>query len=358
MRKKLYAVLLILAASAACLFAISLDAEARGNAVLTSGDVSYAFSHNPAFLASSGFSLELPLTARLFNASGVLSNDLVENISDIASMDEERMVSGILDLLREFSGTMPLLSIEERISLTAFGMGASISASERVITTGGSVGLNLSLALNGTLSAGFAHKFGFEDGWSLSAGAILNLDYMIYTSPAGVETVVGIMLDPDGSGGFSIYSGHAVSADIGVNVTYPLGFSTAFVVRNLGSGYHMNDDEGNSFILPNPVEIDTAAGWSGQWSFFALDLEIGMRGWNRIRSYPDLLESLNAGASLAITKFIDINLGIDGGYPACGVTLDFLCFEIAAAYYWQDFGVVYGLAPRDVLSLEIALSFE
>ena len=57
MRKKLYAVLLILAASAACLFAISLDAEARGNAVLTSGDVSYAFSHNPAFLASSGFSL-------------------------------------------------------------------------------------------------------------------------------------------------------------------------------------------------------------------------------------------------------------------------------------------------------------
>ena len=358
MRKKLYAVLLILAASAACLFAISLDAEARGNAVLTSGDVSYAFSHNPAFLASSGFSFELPLTARLFNASGVLSNDLVENISDIASMDEERMVSGILDLLREFSGTMPLLSIEERISLTAFGMGASISASERVITTGGSVGLNLSLALNGTLSAGFAHKFGFEDGWSLSAGAILNLDYMIYTSPAGVETVVGIMLDPDGSGGFIIYSGHAVSADIGVNVNCPLGFSTAFVVRNLGSGYHMNDDEGNSFILPNPVEIDTAAGWSGQWSFFALDLEIGMRSWNRIRSYPDLLESLNAGASLAITKFIDINLGIDGGYPACGVTLDFLCFEIAAAYYWQDFGVVYGLAPRDVLSLEIALSFE
>ena len=103
MRKKLSALLIIIAASAACLSAISLDAEARGNAVLTSEDVSYAFTHNPAFLSSSGFSLELPLTARLFNASGVLSNDLVENISDIASMDEERMVSGILDLLREFS---------------------------------------------------------------------------------------------------------------------------------------------------------------------------------------------------------------------------------------------------------------
>lgn len=358
MRKKLSALLIIIAASAACLSAISLDAEARGNAVLTSEDVSYAFTHNPAFLSSSGFSLELPLTARLFNASGVLSNDLVENISDIASMDEERMVSGILDLLREFSGTMPLVSIEERITLTLFGMGASISASERVITTGGSVATNLSLDLRGTLSAGFAHKFDFDDGWSLAAGAILNLDYMIYTSPAGVETVVGIMLDPDGSGDFSIYSGHAVSADIGINITYPLGFSTAFTVRNLGSAYHMNNDNGNSFTLPNPVEIDTAAGWKGSWSILSLDLEIGMRGWNRIRSYPDLLESLNAGASLGITKFIDINLGLDGGYPACGITLDFLCFEIAAAYYWQDFGVVYGLAPRDVLSLEIALSFE
>ena len=358
MKKKLSSLIIFLICAMTCLNAVSIDARARGNAVLTSEDVSYAFSHNPAFLASSDFSLEIPLSARLYNASGILKNDFISNLSDIASMDQERMVSGILDLLREFSGTMPLVSIEERIALTLFGMGASISASERVITTGGSVATNLSLDLRGTLSAGFAHKFDFDDGWSLAAGAILNLDYMIYTSPAGVETVVGIMLDPDGSGGFSIYSGHAVSADIGVNVTYPLGFSTAFVVRNLGSGYHMNDGEGNSFILSNPVEIDTAAGWSGQWSFFSFDLEIGMRGWNRIRSYPDLLESLNAGASLAITKFIDINLGIDGGYPACGLTLDFLCFEIAAAYYWQDFGIVYGLAPRDVLSLEIALSFE
>ncbi len=358
MKKKLSSLIIFLICAMTCLNAVSIDARARGNAVLTSEDVSYAFSHNPAFLASSGFSLEIPLAARLYNASGMLKNDFIGNISDIASMDQERMVNGILDLLREFSGTMPLVSIEERIDITLFGLGASISASERVITTGGSVATNLSLDLSGTLSAGFAHEFRFDDDYTLSAGAILNLDYRMYTNPAGVETVVGILIDSEGYGDFRIYSGHAVSFDIGVNVTYPLGFSTAFTVRNLGSAYHMNDDEGNSFTLPNPVGIDTAVGWKGSWSFLSLDLEIGMRGWNRIRSYPDLLESLNAGASLGITKFIDINLGLDGGYPACGITLDFLCFEIAAAYYWQDFGVVYGLAPRDVLSLEVALSFE
>ena len=38
-----------------------------------------------------------------------------------------------------------------------------------------------------------------------------------------------------------------------------------------------------------------------------------------------------------------------------GIDLELLCFAISAAWYWQDYGVVYGLAPRDVLSIEIAL---
>ena len=335
----------------------SLSALSRGDAVLTSNEVNYAFFHNPAFLTSKNFSFLLPVNAQIYNISGLISNDLIANITAISSMDEESMVNGLLSLLREFSGTMPLLSMDESLSFTVKGFGLNLALREEVITTGGSVATTLSACIEGELSAGFGFDIPLDE-YHISLGMTPKLLYRVYTSPVGIETAVDFMLDSSLSEAVTVYEALALSMDIGAYVSFPLGFSSALVLRNIGSDYEAAGTDGSVEELENPFAIDTAIGWSGKWSFISLQLELGLRGWNNIRDTIDLMRSFNAGMSLGLTDFVSINAGISGGYPSLGLELDIFCIDLIIAYYWQDYGINYGLNPRDIIALEVAIAFD
>ena len=188
------ALILLIAITMLTLNAASIRALSRGDAVLTSNDVRFSFSHNPAFLSARDYSVNIPINARIYNISGLLENDLVKDISDLSSMDRERMISSLLDLLREFNGTMPLLGLDEDISFTVGGFGLDVSLKESVITSGGSVGTTLSAAVEGAVAAGFGFKYERDD-YLISLGITPKLSYSIYTSPVGIDTAVGILLD-------------------------------------------------------------------------------------------------------------------------------------------------------------------
>ena len=66
----------------------SLRARARSNAVLTSNDVYFSFSHNPAFLSAKDYSVSLPISARVNNVSTLLKSDLI-NFNPSCSAVEE-----------------------------------------------------------------------------------------------------------------------------------------------------------------------------------------------------------------------------------------------------------------------------
>ena len=339
-------------------YSSSLSAVSRGGAVLTSNEINYAFSHNPAFLTSKGFSLILPVNASLYNISGLLDNDLISNIQDIYSMDEERMANGLLSLLREFSGRMPLLSLDESLSFTAGGFGLNLRLQEGVITEGGSVGTMLSAYLEGEISSGLGFDIPFGEDYSLSFGIVPKILYRLYLDPVGIETAVDILLDSSLTEALKVHQGIAVAADIGAYASFPIGFSGALVLRNIGSGYETYGSGGEKEYIENPFEIDTAIGWKGKWSIISLQLELGLRGLKTIRDSIDLMKSFNAGLSLEITDFVDINAGVSGGYPAFGIELDIFCVDFIIAYYWQDYGISYGLNPRDIIALEIAIAFD
>ncbi len=118
--------LIILLLIPAMLGAADTRSMAMGDARLTAYDTDYAFTHNPAALSASGFSLRLPVDASLYNFTPIASNDLIAHIQDLASMDRQRMVNSLLDILRSFNGQMPFIDLDEGLSLTAGGFGVDL----------------------------------------------------------------------------------------------------------------------------------------------------------------------------------------------------------------------------------------
>lgn len=340
--RRIVILIAIAIALASPLSASSVSAQARGNAVLTSDRARYAFSHNPAFLSSSGFSLNIPIQASLYNVTGILGSDFTSNMKGIMFSDPQTMATSVLDILRSFNGTMDLVSLEEGASLSVAGFGAGVFLTQKAMTHHGSVGMHFSLELEAEIDFGLGWRWRLGDDYTLALGLMNRTGFTLTTSHIGVDTLVDIVLDPSQDLDIRIYDTVFDSFDIGAYLAMPLGFSTAVVVRDIGP-----DDQG--------MAIDTAIGWSGKASLFSLEAELGLRAWNEVRDEEDLMKSLNAGLSLGITRFITLSTGIDGGYPSFGIDIHLLCFAISAAWHWQDYGVIYGLAPRDVLSLEIAL---
>lgn len=336
------ACILILLLTCSLLAGTGITAHGRGQAVLTDDSVRHAFTHNPAFITSSDFSLHIPLQTRVHNVTGILGSDFTGNIKGIMSGDARRMATSILDILRSFNGRMDLLEVEEGLSFTLKGLGAGVFLRQKAITYDGSLGMRFALEMEAELDWGLGWRWDLDDGYTIAAGLVNRTRIGLRTSLVGVDTVVDFLLDPSSALDISLEEDIANSFDIGTYFRLPYGFSTSFVVRDIGP-------DGNT------ATIDTAFGWKGSLSILSLSLEAGLKGWSSIRDEVDLMKSLDAGLSLGITSLLSISAGIDGGYPSFGIDLELLCFAISAAWYWQDYGVVYGLAPRDVLSIEIAL---
>ena len=341
--------LLIISFIAIPLFSSSISAISRADAVLTSNDTKYAFSHNPAFLAAKDYSISIPVNARLYNAKALLSNDIIRHINDLGSEDEEKVLNSLLDILREFNSTMPLMRLSERLSFSVGGFGMNLSLKEEVVTSGGSVGTTLSASILAELSSAFAFQCDWDE-YSLEIGVKPKLLYSVATSPVGIDTAVGILIDNSIADNVSLNRSMAVALDAGAYASFPHGLRAAIVLRDIG----FTADEG---FPSKSFSFDTALGYGVSWSFLSLDLEAGLRDITGVRTSVDLMRAFNAGLSIGITDFITINAGINGGYPSFGAGLDLFFINIAVAYYYQDYGVVYGLCPRDVLALEVSLSF-
>lgn len=328
----------------------------RGGAILATGDVRHAFMGNPALLGSGAWSLNLPISLSLNNASEILTSDLVANLSDLASGDEERMVNAVIDFLRAFSGDMPFATLNEGLSFTAGGFGVALHAAESVLTSGGSVGTDLTAALDLLLSAGWGRRAQIAEGWALSAGITWNWRWKLLAGPYGAETAVEILTNPSAISSLPLMTGAALSTDVGLLVEMPLGFRAAAVFRDIGPGYEMTG-QGAPYSISFEPAIDLALGWQRKWWFMSLALEAGMRGVNNIRTGTDAMRAFNCGASLGFSGDIFLNAGIDGGYPAFGILLDLLCFEIDAAWRWRNWSELWGLNPRDELAISLALGF-
>lgn len=320
----------------------SLRARARSNAVLTSNDVYFSFSHNPAFLSAKDYSVSLPISARVNNVSTLLKSDLINDIKDLSSMDEQRMMASLLDLLRDFNGTMPLLTLSESISFTKNGFGMSLRVEQEVITDGGSVGASLSAAIKGEMATGIGFSYDWKD-YYLALGIAPKFSFRLSTSPVGIDTAVAIMLDNSLFDNVEIYQEIALSADAGLYASFPYGFKASLVLRDLG------------YAIDGTASLDLATGWGNKWGIISLDTEIGLKDVTHLRTNVDLMRSFNASVSLSITDFITFDAGLSGGYPSLGIEADIFFINLTLAYYFEDYGIVYGLSPRDTFAIEISL---
>lgn len=349
--------LIILLLIPAMLGGADTRAMAMGDARLTAFDTDYAFTHNPAALSANGFSLRLPVDASLYNFTPIASNDLIAHIQDLASMDRQRMVNSLLDILRSFNGQMPFIDLDEGLSLTAGGFGVDLRLWQGLLTNGGSVGTQLILTAGGQASYGLGRTIDF-DTWSLSIGMAQKFSYAFESQSVGAETVVGLMLDERQLDELDYSVTSSISLDLGMLAQLPLGFKAALVMRDVGGWTETKDRTGDRHSEAMDFSIDTALGWCGQWSFLSLELEAGLRDITSLVDAVAWMKSFNAGARLGLTRFIDIYAGLNGGYPSLGLAFDILCFDLAVGWWWEDYGIDYGLAPRDVISLEFALSFK
>ena len=351
--KKILTIIIILIISTSGLFASSISALAQGGAVLTARESRYAFDYNIANLSAQDWVIELPVSASIYNAS-----TLADKLLPIDTIDSNALIETATDLLYSLNGEIPLVTADESLLLAFKGLGLYATMQERIKTIDGSANLKLRAEVESKVALGFAHTFNFGRNFSLSAGLAASLNATAKTNNIGAADLM--------SDDFDIYSaldisiGVGVSLDFGLLAELPGGFSLAVTADDINvsapfSGISLSDNW--SWIEEQEWAMNMAVGWSGRFSIFSLRLEAGLRDVLSLENEVDLMKSFNAGMALGITKFLNLYAGLNGGYPSLGLEFDILCFTIGAAWYYQDFGEIYGLNPRDVLTIEISLSF-
>lgn len=337
--RKTAAVLLSAILLALPLAAMPVSQLARSGAVLTKPDSDYAFSANPAFLSEGeAFYLRAPLSLSMGNFTDIMTSGIL----DLQSLDEAALVESAMDILRSFNGNMDFLTARTSLELSVSGFGLSVGGRAELDTQSGSVDIGFVPRIALGLDWGYGHRWHIGQQWSVAAGFANHLLLEASTSPIDAESFVSLALDPSGWDISGYDNIHSSVWDVGVHAQMPLGFSAALVGQWDG----------------DRLALDGALGWKGSWSVFSLALEIGMRDFNLIRDSVDLMKSLNASADISITRFISLSAGISQGYPSLGLDLRLLCFSVSLAWWYQDYGVVYALAPRDNLAVEIALRFD
>ena len=216
------ACILILLLTCTLLAGTGITAQGRGQAVLTDDSVRHAFTHNPAFITSSGFSLHIPIQTHVHNVTGILGSDFTGNIKGIMSGDARRMATSILDILRSFNGRMDLLEMEEGLSFTLKGLGAGVFLRQKAITYDGSLGMRFALEMEAELDWGLGWRWDLDDGYTIAAGLVNRTRIGLRTSLVGVDTVVDFLLDPSSALDISLEEDIANSFDIGTYFCLPL----------------------------------------------------------------------------------------------------------------------------------------
>lgn len=311
-----------------------LDAGSRAGAVLTVPEAEYGFDYNPALLAySGGLMFSLPVGIRLGHPSDLVQSGLLSNIGDTDALTESA-----LEYLRSFSGQMEALGASESLGLVIHGFGLQMSFDQRLETESGSIAINFIPILEADFTIGIGHRWDFEN-WTLATGLSVRKSILFETSPIGVHSVTGFILDPSSWGAVESRRLEESALCLGLHASLPAGFLAASTLSWSDAGFLAS----------------SAIGWQGSISILSLSLELGLENWNRVASLEDFLRSINAGATLGLTSHLAISAGLDSGLPSAGIRLSLSVFRLSLAWLWHDYGVIRGLAPRDSLELEVSI---
>lgn len=336
-----------------------------GHSILSSTAGKDAFTGNPSALGSDRYFLDLSLSGGIYNIRRIMTSPFITGFNTLMQQSPEVILDSALDLLSTFSGRSPFLILNENISFGIGGFAGGIFIRERLLTTGESAGTNAILAADWKASLGYGHRFEVNEDYALSFGLILSYRGKLYTEDIGAEAAADILLGNSLLNEYSLFSGNALSADIGFRAELPFFFSIDTVLRDIGPGYQMatlydsRSQFPSEFEISTPWSLDTAISWSPDAGWIKARFELGMDGLNHILERPSgeaLLLSLHAGADITLWNFITVTAGLFEGYPSFGLSLRLLVFNLSAGYAAEDRGTSFGLRQGEQVLFSISLS--
>lgn len=336
-----------------------------GHSILSSDIGKDAFVGNPATLGRDRYFLDASVSAGIYNIRRIMESPFITGFNTLMQQNAEVILDSALDLLSTFSGRSPFLLLNENLSFGIGGFAGGVFLRERLLTTGESAGINAILALDWKASLGYGHRFEVNDSLALSLGLILSYRGKLYTEDIGAEAVADIVLGNSLLNEYSLFTGSALSADLGFRAELPCFFSIDTVLRDIGYGYQMStlyDERGRfpaEFEIETPWSLDTAIAWKPDAGWIRARFELGLDGINNLIAAPseeDLLLALHAGADITLWNFITLTAGLYEGYPSFGLALKLLIFNVSAGYAAEDRGTSFGLRQGEQIILDISLS--
>lgn len=334
-----------------------------GRSILSSDRGKDAFAGNPAALGADPSFFNLDISAGIYNARKILSTPFVKNLSSIMEQDSSVIIDEALGLLSTFSGRSPFVVADESLSFGIKGFSMGVFLKERLLTTGESLGTNAILALDWKASLGYGLRFTFADsGYALSFGTLFSYRGKIYTEDIGAEAVAALALGSDALSNYALFSGAALTLDIGFRAEFPYDFAIDMVVHDIGTPYYMitkNDKENrfpSQFDIASPTLLDTAISWSPNAGWISARFELGLEGVNRLSNTESFLLSLHGGADITLLKFLTLSAGLYKGYPAFGINLKLFFISITLGYAAEDRGSSFGLRQGEQVIVNAAIS--
>jgi len=380
---------------------ISARMEAMGGAGLATSRNNDAFFFNPANLADSKFSLNLPsVSVTLFNPKKIIDTGVIQKLME---GDEFDPTADILPILGTFNRKGDILTTDVATSFTVGGFGLGLNVQQQLHNVDTSLDANLFVELNVALSVGLGVRIDIlPRKISLDVGAVARPTYKVYTAGIGVETITSIALDDDADDPLAsimkevaLAAGSAIPFDVGVNLNLPLGFRVSAVARDLNGKFNMekyehsgdyinemmdlfggdpntyadgdSDYKPTEFEVEVPWSLDFGVGWVG--SFGRLDKFIRPTfsfDFVDVNNLVEALESdknaywnhLRAGVELRLLSTIDLRAGMNRGALSVGVGLDLFAMRVDAAYYWREMGVSIGDRSVDAFTIRFNLGYD
>ncbi len=271
-------------------------------------------------------------------------------------------VEAILATVNDFKGATPFVRADEGISFSFRSFGASVDIRETLYTYGDSIGTGFIPALNSALSFGWGHRWTAGNNVDLDFGIMGHLSGVWYSTDISIESALSLILGSNDA--ISLVSGSwSATMDLGFIATFDNGFSLGATVNNIGGCIFLLDTtENKTESIFTPVYANIGVGWSKtikKW--FSLGLAADLVNIEELFS-PDFRFSylpyyINLGAELNFSTWFAIYLGLDGGYPSCGLKLQLLNLRLTALYRIEEFGSEVGLNPVDSLEVGLTLAF-
>ncbi len=309
-----------------------------------------SLSVNAGAVRTKGFRLIVPsVRVDLLNCAHLKDIDFIK-----ISKGE---ISAISDAVSFLSGDAPIarLSLGTAMQINGFDLG--LNATCGLFSSGESIAAMFTGYADGSLSAGYAHRFSLSEEYALTLGGTGHVNLRFSTTAVDVNTFVDYVTEKSTKLIGGIVSGYSLSLDLGATLELPYGFSAALSVNDISSPYTYSVGT----VISVPCNITLGSGWRMRAIGF-LDLQAAVDvtdiiGLVRDFSPSEMLYHLNMGAGAGLWNMLSVYGGLKGGYPSFGARVKLLFAEISASYTISEYSRYMGYNPKDMLSLQLRLVF-